>query len=351
MAQILQSFIAKERFGQTVHSADSRDQRALGFMLWLPITLFLIGSSAAFYWAGFRHVDIQWHSRAQDCACLLGVYLLAKGLRIDFVKTTINAVCQNAVIAISAMMLTYVSATSSRPLIDAQLLGADQFMGYDWKAYAGFLADHQTIARIITASYQFIFTLPIIVIASLAATKRIRLLEKFILAGMISLLTTAALFSLFPATTAWTYLGLSDTEVASFQYLTLSSDNWINELIQIREGRTRDLRDLHGLGLTAFPSFHCTAALLFIWATWNVVLIRILMVIANLLMLMATPATGGHYVVDLIAGAVVMAIGVIMVEWLYPRLVDHAAGFQSRFELADNLSKGIRAGRTAGKTG
>jgi hypothetical protein len=320
---------AKEPFGKTIEYRHSRDQGALGFMLWVPIIFFLIGSLAAFYWAGFKHVGIQWFSRGQECGCLLGIYLVAKGLRINFVPAAINALLQNAVIAISAMMLTYASATVGRPLIDGQLLSADQFIGYDWKAYASFLANHDTIARIITTSYQFIFALPIVVVVSLAATKDIQTLEKFILAGLISLFITAALFSLFPATTAWTHLRLSDTEVSSFQYLTLSSDNWINELIQIRQGGARNLRDLQGLGLAAFPSFHCTAALLFIWATWNVRRIRIPMVFANLLMLMATPISGGHYVVDLIAGAVVMAIGVIIAEWLYARLLSHAAIFQS----------------------
>jgi hypothetical protein len=193
-------------------------------------------------------------------------------------------------------------------------------------------ANRDTIARIITASYLFIFVLPIVVIVSLAVTKNIQALEKFVLAGLISLIITAALFALFPATTAWTHLGLSDTEVSSFRYLTLSSDNWINELIQIREGRARNLRDLQGMGLTAFPSFHCTAALLFIWASWELRWIRLPMVLANLLMLAATPITGGHYVVDLIAGALVMAAGVIVAEWLHAWMLSFgcAAFFQRR---------------------
>jgi len=49
---------------------------------------------------------------------------------------------------------------------------------------------------------------------------------------------------------------------------------------------------------------------LFIWATWKIRLIRIPMVTANLLMLVATPITGGHYLVDLAAGAVVMLAAV-----------------------------------------
>jgi hypothetical protein len=43
-----------------------------------------------------------------------------------------------------------------------------------------------------------------VVIVSLAVTKNIQALEKFILAGVISLIMTAGLFALFPATTAWT---------------------------------------------------------------------------------------------------------------------------------------------------
>jgi hypothetical protein len=298
---------------------DLRDsnQGALGLMLWVPIVLFLISALAVFYWCGFKHVGIDWYSRGSICACLLAASLLSKGLRIPFVHVSVNALCQNAVIAMAGVMLTYASATVGRPLIDGQLLKADQFMGYDWKTYASFLANHDTIAGIVTSCYDFIFILPLVVIVSLAVTKNIQALEKFILAGVISLIMTAGLFALFPATTAWTWLGLSDTEVSSFRYLTLSSDNWIRELIQIRAGGARNLRDFQGLGLTAFPSFHCVAALLFIWATWKVRLIRIPMLTANLLMLVATPITGGHYVVDLAAGAVVMLAAVTITERLY----------------------------------
>jgi hypothetical protein len=56
---------------------------------------------------------------------------------------------------------------------------------------------------------------------------------------------------------------------------------------------------------------------LFIWATWKIRLIRIPMVTANLLMLVATPITGGRYVVDPAAGAVVMLAAVTITERLY----------------------------------
>jgi hypothetical protein len=309
------------------------DRDILGPALWVPIILFFIGSLAAFHWCGFKHVHIQWYRHGQEFWPLLSIYLISKGGHIHVGQVILNALFQNTVIAISAMMLTYASATVGRPLIDGQLLSADQFIGYDWKAYASFIAHQDMIARIITTSYHFIFVLPFVVIVSLAVTKNIQTLEKFILAGLISLVITAALFSLFPATTAWTYLGLSDAEVSSFRYLTLSSDNWINELIRVREGDVRNLRDLQGLGLTGFPSFHCTAALLFIWATWKVRWIRVPVILADLLMLSATPISGGHYVADLIAGAVVMAAGVIIAHRLHAAMRSfQRAGFPPKRE-------------------
>jgi membrane-associated phospholipid phosphatase len=72
-------------------------------------------------------------------------------------------------------------------------------------------------------------------------------------------------------------------------------------------------------GLVAFPSYHCIAAILFMWASWTVHSLRPFMVAVNLLMLAATPIVGGHYFVDLVAGALIVPPSIVLVEWLYSK--------------------------------
>jgi membrane-associated phospholipid phosphatase len=164
--------------------------------------------------------------------------------------------------------------------------------------------------------------MPLIVTVALSATKKVQALEKFILAGLVSLVMTVGIFVLFPATTAWTYLQVSDAEVSAFHHLTLSSQDWIGKLIQIRQGDAANLKKLDGNGLIAFPSFHCTAALLFVWSTWTIGWLRVPMMAVCLALLIATPIFGGHYISDMIAGAVVMVVSVRITQSLYVLMLD-----------------------------
>ena len=252
----------------------------------------------------------------------VSIWLISKAIPVFSVQIAIAALLQYVLIVFAATVMSYAAATVGRPLIDRELLLADQFIGYDWRAYASFVANHPSIARAMQFSYAFIFFMPLIVTVALSATKKVQALEKFILAGLVSLVMTVGIFVLFPATTAWTYLQVSDAEVSAFHHLTLSSQDWIGKLIQIRQGDAANLKKLDGNGLIAFPSFHCTAALLFVWSTWTIGWLRVPMMAVCLALLIATPIFGGHYISDMIAGAVVMVVSVRITQSLYVLMLD-----------------------------
>jgi PAP2 superfamily len=294
------------------------EREFVGDLLLVPIALLMATALATYYRSGFVNVDLGW----QLIWITVAIWLISRAIPIFSFQVAVSALLQLTLIAFSTMVMTYSAATVGRPLIDRELLLVDQYIGYEWRAYAGFVANHPLIARAMKFSYAFIFFMPLVVIVALSATKNVRALEKFILAGLISLLLTVGVFALFPATTAWTHLQLSDAEVAAFHHLPLSSQDWIGKLIQIRQGGAATLQTLNGNGLIAFPSFHCTAALLFVWSTWTIRWFRAPMVIISLALLVATPIFGGHYISDLIAGAVVMVISIRVTERLYVLMLD-----------------------------
>ncbi len=77
----------------------------------------------------------------------------------------------------------------------------------------------------------------------------------------------------------------------------------IKELLQIRSDELRVLPPTFGEGLVGFPRFHAISAVLNIWAGWPLRRWRIAILPVNLMMLAATPVFGGHYLVDVLAGA------------------------------------------------
>jgi membrane-associated phospholipid phosphatase len=83
-------------------------------------------------------------------------------------------------------------------------------------------------------------------------------------------------------------------------------------------------------GIVTFPSFHAASAAIYLWALWPVRLLRPVAIIANGLMIAATPALGGHYFVDVAAG-VALAIGSVAVAGSICRAVAARSGRLDRF--------------------
>jgi hypothetical protein len=73
------------------------------------------------------------------------------------------------------------------------------------------------------------------------------------------------------------------------------------------------LQGLHSEGIITFPSLHAALGILFSVAVWPVKGLRWCAFGLNGLMLLATPAYGSHYVVDVIAGILVAAACWIMI--------------------------------------
>jgi membrane-associated phospholipid phosphatase len=301
----------------------------IGNFLWLPI-LVAAGVAGPLFWnAGFgAPLPLLAHQLVFSVLSIAGTRALARrgaGVRVS---AGVSAFFQVGVCGSVGMMLAYAAAGSGRPLFDGTLLAVDRALHYDWQAYARFFVEHRTVAGIVLSAYFTMLVQPLLLILVLSMTHRIADLEKFILATFVSLLLTIGTFALFPATTAWTHLGLSDAEVGAYRYLPLSGDSWIRELLHIRGGG----RNLPALGspLIAFPSLHCASGLVYLWAGWRVRWLRPILLVINGLMLAATPVIGGHYVADLIGGAAVAAAAILVASRCYGPLAAWAEAQRAR---------------------
>ena len=63
-------------------------------------------------------------------------------------------------------------------------------------------------------------------------------------------------------------------------------------------------------GIITFPSYHAALAIVLGWALWQVAWLRWPGVVVNGLVVAATPIDGGHYFVDVFAGAVIAALAI-----------------------------------------
>lgn len=290
--------------------------QSLGVRIWPTILIPCAIAAVPFISAGFRFSSITLVG-----APVIGAIccrILMRYREVYKFGAAAEAVLQMAFVSLFGVMTSYVAATANAPLIDDILLRADQAIGYDWQTYLRVLGANKGVRLILYISYLSIFYQPAVLACVLVYTGNVQKFEILVLSMMVGLTVTAVIFTICPATTAWSYLGQEALASSAFPGVPVSGENWMVALPEIRAGGGRLISE--PLGLIAFPSFHCAVALLNIRAAWSSRWLRIPFLILNVLMIISTPACGGHYMVDVIAGAVLAAIAAVIAGKLH-RLV------------------------------
>lgn len=200
--------------------------------------------------------------------------------------------------------LTYLCATFKFRLYDNDLVMLDRMLGFDWPSYYDFFTYNKTIAAIfLTAYFSMLVQLFFSVIYFSHIRKYHRNNELFWVA-FISLVITSFLSGIFPATGALQYYdtGLNHA-VHLHDYAVLRSGSF-SEFV---------LRDMKGI--ITFPSYHTAAAVMLGYA-YRGTRMFIPVFCLNILMLLATPVFGGHYLVDLLGGTGVAIMSILITHYL-----------------------------------
>ena len=224
------------------------------------------------------------------------------------VMFVLGGTAQLVLITVVMTPMTYVAASTNLPMQDASLFAIDRVLGLDWAAYVEFVDKNPVLAACLNYGYTMmrwpIFAIPVI----LAATRRYQRIEEFTFAFAVALIVTTIISVFVPANGMYEQIGLDPASLKNINpqpYL-----DQLRDLPLTREGLLRHLALLGLGGIVTFPSFHTAAAVLYTWALWPVRWLRPLVILANGAMLAATPLNGGHYFIDLIAGAAVAALSI-----------------------------------------
>lgn len=207
------------------------------------------------------------------------------------------------VYAASVNILTFHGASLQMPLMDAAFARWDAALGLDWPAFLRWNADQPLVRNYGKALYTywyFLATLFLIVFA--LARKDLARLERIIGFIVVSGLITVTIGSLLPAASVYAHHAIPD-DVA--RYLNSAVDaNYANVYNAMRNAHAITLDDvMHGT--VTFPSHHTTIGVAAILFSMHAIRFLALMAPPSLAMIFLTPTMGGHYFVDLIAGAAV----------------------------------------------
>ena len=129
--------------------------------------------------------------------------------------------------------------------------------------------------------------------------------QRFLRASLIAFAIGMPLFALFPAVGPW------------YGYHTPGKPGQVDaEALLLLLRHPGPCRFDGGAGIVCFPSFHVVWAILCTQALWGLRFLRIPVVIFAGLIILSTVTMGEHYLIDLVAGAVVAGIAAWTANWL-----------------------------------
>jgi hypothetical protein len=221
------------------------------------------------------------------------------------IRPTAKAANLLIVFMAAAGTLSYLVISTNAPLVDASLAAWDRALGFGWPAFAAWLQHHALLQDALRGAY--ISGLPqiVFVMLFLGLTARTAQLDTFLRLCIVATLATIALSGPFPAAGTWKHF---PGTVPAAQLA------WLSHFEALRDGSLRDIPLREMQGLISIPSLHAVQAVLLVNAMRGTRLLPAFVVLDGA-MFVSTPVSGGHYFVDVLAGALLAGALVALERW------------------------------------
>jgi hypothetical protein len=191
-------------------------------------------------------------------------------------------------------VLTYIAAACGGHTHDAELAAVDAALGFDWSAWFNLLAPHRALRFALWLGYLSLLPQILISVIYFSLRNLDWLNYELLLNNLVSLLLATALFLFFPA--------LGHQEIGRGPDLPV--------LLALRGGGALSFDMSQLQGLISFPSYHTVLAVLLTYAHRHSPLL-LPVAIVNGVMVVSIPTFGPHYLIDIVAGAIVAALSIV----------------------------------------
>jgi membrane-associated phospholipid phosphatase len=184
------------------------------------------------------------------------------------------------------------------PRWDEALAAADHALGLNWLDMYQWLTRHPAIEATLRAVYSSLGAEMLILLFALELLGHHNHARAFLLWFMITAIATVGIATLIPAAGAFVYYHLP----------VASTTGYVSQWADLRNGTLRTINPLDNQGLVVFPSFHASLAVLCAYAARPLRNLKYPLLALNLLIILSSPAMGGHYFIDIIAGVILAAL-------------------------------------------
>jgi hypothetical protein len=184
------------------------------------------------------------------------------------------------------------------PRWDEALATADTALGLNWLDMYQWLTRHPAIEARAHTVYMSLGPEMLILFFALELLGHHNQARAFLRWFMVSGIATLGIGTLSPAAGAFVYYHLP----------VASTTGYVSQWADLRNGTLCTFNPFDAQGLVVFPSFHATLAVLCAYAARPLRILKFPLLALNLLIVLSSPAMGGHYFVDIIAGIILAAL-------------------------------------------
>ncbi len=230
-----------------------------------------------------------------------------------------------------------VAARSRLPLMDSFFHFIDQSCGVSVPALIAWAHSSKWLDALSSATY---FSLiPLLVLAIVVpplAGKRLAA-QRFLLANAIAFAIGIPLFALFPVKGPW----------FGWHYGATATQAYVTQVrLAFRHNGSFQLTPHSDLGIISFPSFHVFWAIVSAWVLGQFRWLKVPLAVLAFMICISTMTTGYHYFADVLAGAVIAAIALILVHIILrpdshnvqTRTVGSSSETQGEADFASNIA-------------
>ncbi len=199
----------------------------------------------------------------------------------------------------AAVILSYIlTGILPLPRWDEALATADRALGLNWLDMYQWLTRHPAIEASARAVYGSLGPEMLILLFALELLGHHNQARAFLRWFMVSGIATTIIGIFIPAAGAFVYYHLP----------VASTTGYVAQWADLRNGTLRTINPLNNQGLVVFPSFHTSLAVLCAYAARPLRILKYPLLALNLLIILSSPAMGGHYFIDIIAGIILAAL-------------------------------------------
>ena len=227
-----------------------------------------------------------------------------------------------AVFTAAAAVLSYLAATVAWPLQDALLARTDRAMGFDWLPFLAWFNARPTIGLALSEAYHSSMNQVMALLVILSFLNRPK--DAWDFAGLfaVTLTVVLAISAVLPASGAYVFYA---PDPALYANLNADAGRWhYLDFLALRAGTFTGLSLDRLQGLVTFPSFHTVLAIITTYALRNLRLLFWPALLLNAAVILSTLTEGGHFLIDLPAGAVIACLAISLIRRISPERVADA---------------------------